>query len=288
MKYILVTGANGQLGRAIKRLSEKEKEFSFYFTDVEELDITSPEVLDDFFENNQVDYIVNCAAYTAVDKAETDKENAYLLNAMAPLNLLKQAEQHNAKLIHISTDYVFDGTNFRPYIEADEPNPQSQYGFTKLQGETNINYSPNVMIIRTSWLYFSSGNNFVKTVLHLANGKDKLTIVADQIGTPTYAGDLADAIFKIIYHSGKNKFFANGIYHYSNEGVCSWYDFAKAILEIKKIEKPIIPITTEDFPTLAPRPFYSVLSKNKIKNTFDLTIPYWRESLEKCFQKENR
>ncbi|RKX18509.1 MAG: NAD(P)-dependent oxidoreductase, partial [Candidatus Zixiibacteriota bacterium] len=167
VKQILITGANGQLGTAINRLSKKDKNLSFIFTDVDELDITSSEALDNFFDKNPVDYIVNCAAYTAVDKAETDMEMAYLLNAMAPLNLLKQAEQHDAKLIHISTDYVFDGTSYSPYVESDTPNPQSRYGLTKLQGETNISYSPNMMIIRTSWLYSAIGNNFVKTVLRL-------------------------------------------------------------------------------------------------------------------------
>ena len=285
MKQILITGANGQLGNAIKNLSGEYKNMSFIFTDVEELDITSSEDLDVFFANNEVDYIVNCAAYTAVDKAETDKEKAYLLNAMAPLNLLKQAEQHNAKLIQISTDYVFDGLGFRPYSEADKPHPQSVYGQTKLQGETNISYSPNVIIIRTSWLYSTTGSNFVKTVLRLADERDKLTIVADQIGTPTYAGDLAESILKIISFSEKAHSFANGIYHFSNEGVCSWYDFAKAVLEIKAINKSVIPISTEDFPTPAPRPFYSVLDKTKIKNTFNFIIPHWRESLEKCLEQ---
>lgn len=285
MKHILVTGANGQLGTAIKQLSKKNKDLSFIFTDVDELDITSLDALDSFFQENTVDYIVNCAAYTAVDKAETDTETAHLLNAMAPLNLLKQAEQHNAKLIHISTDYVFDGLGFRPYTETDKPHPQSAYGQTKLHGETNISYSPNVIIIRTSWLYSTTGNNFVKTVLRLASERDKLTIVSDQIGTPTFAGDLAEMILEIITQSVKNKFFANGIYHYSNEGVCSWYDFAKAILEIKKIKIPVLPIRTEDFPTPAPRPFYSVLDKTKIKNSFNLIIPHWRDSLADCLSK---
>jgi len=285
VKQILITGANGQLGTAINQLSKKNKNLSFIFTDVDELDITSSEALDLFFKKNTVDYIVNCAAYTAVDKAETDMGMAYLLNAMAPLNLLKQAEQHGAKMIHISTDYVFDGTNCSPYVETDTPNPQSRYGLTKLQGETNISYSPNVIIIRTSWLYSATGNNFVKTVLRLVNEREKLTIVSDQIGTPTYAGDLAETILKIITQSEKNKSFANGSYHFSNEGVCSWYDFAKAVLEIKAIKKPVIPISTEEFPTPAPRPFYSVLDKTKIKNIFDLTIPHWRESLEKCLEQ---
>ncbi len=285
MKHILVTGANGQLGTAIRQLTRKNKNLSFIFTDVEELDITSIEALNDFFENNSVDYIINCAAYTAVDKSENDMEMPYLLNAMAPLNLLKQAEQHHAKLIHISTDYVFDGRNYRPYVETDTPNPQSRYGLTKLQGETNISYSPNVMIIRTSWLYSSTGVNFVKTVLRLANERNELKIVVDQIGTPTYAGDLAAAVLEIINYFEKNNVFINGIFHYSNEGVCSWYDFAKAILEIKKINKPVLPINTKDFPTPATRPNYSVLDKTKIKNTFDLSIPYWRDSLKICIKK---
>ena len=285
MKHILVTGANGQLGTAIRQLSKKHKKLSFIFTDVEELDITSPEALTIFFDKNPVDYIINCAAYTAVDKAENDIGMAYLLNAMAPLNLLKQAEQNNAKLIHISTDYVFDGKSYCPYVETDEPIPQSRYGLTKLQGETNIGYSPNVMIIRTSWLYYSVGNNFVKTVLRLAKEKDELNIVSDQIGTPTYAGDLAAAVLEIINYSEKNNSFVNGVFHYSNEGVCSWYDFAKAVLDIKKINKQVLPINTEDFPTPAPRPYYSVLDKTKIKNTFGLYIPYWRNSLEACLAK---
>ena len=281
-KKVLVTGSNGQLGNEIKRLAAGNKHMEFYFTDVDELDITSQEALETFFENNPVDYIINCAAYTAVDKAEEEKETAQLLNGMAPLNLLKKAEQYHAKLIHISTDYVFDGLGFRPYTETDTPNPQSVYGATKLQGETDIHHSPNVMIIRASWLYSSFGHNFVKTVLRLASEKKELKIVSDQIGTPTYAHDLAETILYILSIDIRNRFFASGIYHYSNEGVCSWYDFAKAILEIKKIEKPVIPIRTEDFPTPAPRPFYSVLDKTKIKNSFNITIPHWRESLVDC------
>jgi len=282
MIHILVTGANGQLGKSIQNIANNYPNLTFYFTDIDNLDVTSTEALEFFFDNNQVNYIINCAAYTAVDKAENDKQAALLLNTMAPLNLLKQAEQHHAKLIHISTDYVFSGNNFKPYKETDTPDPISIYGQTKLQGEINIRHSPEVIIIRTSWLYSPTGNNFVKTILKLTDTQEKLTIVADQTGTPTYAKDLAEVILNIILFSDTNNVFINGIYHYSNEGICSWYDFAKSILEIKNISKTIVPIRTSDLQYTAPRPFFSVLEKTKIKNTFNLTIPYWRDSLKDC------
>lgn len=280
MKTVLLTGANGQLGNAIKTCCDNYK-LHFIFTDINNLDITNTTTLKLFFKKNKIDYIVNCAAYTAVDNAEKEPDKAHLINAISPFNLLHEAEKHGSKLIHISTDYVFDGFTYKPYSENDKPNPQSVYGQTKLQGEINIGHSSQVIIIRTSWLYGTTGNNFVKTIVRLANKNDKLTIVADQIGTPTSADELAKVILKIITFSEHQNSFQAGIYHYSNEGIASWYDFAKVILDIRKINKPIIPIATKDFPTLAQRPFYSVLDKTKIKTTFKLNIPHWQDSLKK-------
>ncbi len=283
MKKVLVTGSKGQLGNELREQSGLFPGFDFTFIDVEELDLIDDRQVFCFFAKQQFDYVINCAAYTAVDKAESEPGLAKLVNSNAPEILVRAATEYNpdVKIVHISTDYVFDGKNYRPYKEDDPVNPVSVYGKTKLEGENAIKGFDNVMIIRTSWLYSSFGHNFVKTVLRLAAEKDKLTIVSDQVGTPTYAGDLAAAILQIIAESS----FTNGIYHYSNEGVASWYDFAKAILEEKRMEKPVIPIKTEDFPTPAKRPFYSVLDKTKIKKTFGLEIPHWRDSLRRCLEK---
>ncbi len=283
MKKILVTGAKGQLGNEIRLLTDSFPNFDFTFVDIEDLDLVDDRQVFCFFAKQPFDYVINCAAYTAVDKAESEPGLAKLVNAHAPEILVRAATEYNpeAKLIHISTDYVFDGKHYRPYREDDPVNPVSVYGKTKLEGENAIKEFDNVMIIRTSWLYSSFGHNFVKTALRLAAEKKELTIVSDQIGTPTYAGDLALALLNIL-HAG---YFQNGIYHYSNEGVASWYDFAKAILEEKHIDKPVKPIATEDFPTPARRPYYSVLDKTKIKTTFGLTIPHWRSSLRECLEK---
>ncbi len=284
---ILITGAKGQLGSEITVLS-KDYSFHFYFTDKEELDIANKEKLKHFINENKIDLIVNCAAYTAVDKAEEEKELADLINHKAVKYLADISKQKDIPLIHISTDYVFDGKNYRPYEEDDKTNPQSVYGITKLKGEEAfIKSQAKGIIIRTSWVYSSFGANFVKTMLRLKDKKE-LNVVFDQVGTPTYARDLAKAILEIINRNfEKLKSFKAEIFHFSNEGVCSWYDFAKAIFEIKGIDIKINPIETKDYPTPAKRPHYSVLNKSKIKKEFCIKIPYWKESLKECLKEIN-
>jgi dTDP-4-dehydrorhamnose reductase len=286
---ILVTGAYGQLGNEINCLIDKYPDWQFLFTDADTLDITNEKALEIWFQNNKPNYIINCAAYTAVDKAESDTESAEKVNALAPKLLAKQAKIIDAKLIHISTDYVFDGESFTPYSEAVKVNPKSVYGETKLQGELNcFKENPDTIIIRTSWLYSSFGNNFVKTMLRLGKERRQLNVVFDQVGTPTYAADLANIILSIIEISEKEpEKFVPGIYHYSNEGVASWYDFAKAVIEISEVKCTVSPVRSVQFPTPAKRPDFSVLDKSKIKNTFGITIPYWRESLKICLRKLN-
>jgi dTDP-4-dehydrorhamnose reductase len=287
---ILVTGAKGQLGQSIREESEKFPEFEMVYTDIEELDICKPTAITNLFAIEKPDLVVNCAAYTAVDKAETDREMALKINHDAPENLAKACKNIAAKLIHISTDYVFDGEKARAYNEEDKVNPQSVYGITKLEGEQAVQLSgASAVIIRTSWLYSAYGNNFVKTMIRLGNEKESLNIVADQVGTPTYANDLALAILSIAkMTSEKPESFVSGIYHYSNEGVASWYDFTKAIFEfLPQIKCEVFPIDTKKYPTPAKRPAYSVLDKSKIKAIFGISIPYWRESLKKCITKLN-
>lgn len=284
---ILVTGSKGQLGSEIIDLS-KEYNYNFYFTDKEELDITKKEKIENFVNDKNINLIINCAAYTAVDKAESEKELADLVNHKAVEYLAEVCMKKDIALIHISTDYVFDGKNYRPYVESDKVNPQGIYGLTKLRGEEAFKDSKaKGIIIRTSWVYSSYGKNFVKTMLNLAKTRDSLDVIFDQIGTPTYAKDLAKAILEIIdNHLEKIKEKKAEIYHFSNEGVCSWYDFAKAIFEIKNINIEVNPIETKDYPTPAIRPHYSVLNKSKIKNEFNIKIPYWRESLKKMLSYE--
>jgi dTDP-4-dehydrorhamnose reductase len=280
-KNVLVTGAKGQLGSEIQHLSQSQQGFSFEFTDIEELDITSLEQLKAFFSSRKFDAIINCAAYTAVDKAEEEREQAELINHRAAENLAVFSREHRASLIHISTDFVFDGKSFTPYREEDLPHPVSVYGKTKWAGENAVlKEAEEVVIIRTSWLYSSFGNNFVKTILKLAKERDELNVVYDQIGTPTYARDLAGAVLSILNH----KDFVTGIYHYSNEGVASWYDLAQAIVEIKGLDCRINPIETHQYPTPAKRPAYSLLNKAKIKKTYGLEIPHWRTSLKSCLE----
>ncbi len=279
---ILVTGSNGQLGREIKELSNSTKDINFIFTDIEELDITNPKDVQNFISKNKFDTIINCAAYTAVDKAETDKEKARKINAEAVYYLSKFARENNALLIHISTDFVFDGKKNTPYTEEDKPKPLSIYGKTKLEGERiALKESKKLIILRTSWLYSSYGNNFVKTIIKNAKEKKNLRVVFDQVGTPTYAKDLA----KVILSLCNTKINTKEIFHYSNEGAISWFDFAKAICEIAKIDCEINPILTEEYKTLAKRPHYSVLNKNKIKKYLEIKIPYWKESLTECIKK---
>lgn len=276
---VLVTGAKGQLGSQLQVLSSAYPEISFLFMNRQELDITDAQMVHKVISEHKPQFIVNAAGYTAVDRAEEEPEKALLLNATAVGHLAQSAKVNNAKLIHISTDYVFGGQGNQPFAEEDPAQPQTVYGETKLKGEELALASGVAMVIRTSWLYSAFGHNFLKTILD-RSAQGKLRVVYDQIGSPTWAHDLAQVIMYIISHSQAE--FKTGIYHYSNEGVCSWYDFAKEILRIKGTECPVEPVLSHEFKTLAKRPFYSVLDKQKIKNTFNLTIPHWRDSLEDC------
>ena len=281
---ILITGANGQLGSEIKELSPLYNKNNFTFTDIDELNITNFAALEKFFSKNKFDCIINCAAYTAVDKAESDKEHAVQINVTAVKNLAEIAAKQDALFVHVSTDYVFDGRNCKPYLESDLTNPKSIYGKTKLDGEVEIIFnSKNAVIFRTSWLYSSYGNNFVKTMMKLAKEKGTLNVISDQIGTPTYARDLAKAILDIVPNYNITSKFE--IFNFANEGVASWFDFAREITEIAGIECTVNPIETKDYPTPAVRPQYSVLSKIKIKKTFNISIPYWKDSLKECIAK---
>jgi len=280
---ILVTGTNGQVGSEIRELSSKY-EYKFFFTDRKSIDITCKDSIRDFCKINSINVIINCAAYTAVDKAETDVENADLGNRKAVKKLSIVSQELNIKLIHISTDYVFDGRNFKPYCEEFQTNPQGVYGKTKLDGENEMrDINPkNSIIIRTSWVYSSFGNNFVKTMLRLGKEKESLGVIFDQVGTPTYAKDLAKAILDIVPQINNDKV---EIYNYSNEGVLSWYDFAKEIMKMAKLDCKINPIETFQYPTPAIRPHFSLLNKSKIKSTFNIEIPYWKDSLDECLKK---
>jgi len=280
MSSILVTGSNGQVGSEIKELSS-DYTYTFFFSNREELDITDKEAIEKFIKNNKIDMIINCGAYTAVDRAEDEQELADRVNHLATKNLGEVAKEHSLTLIHISTDYVFDGRNFRPYIETDNTNPNGIYGKTKLDGERALqNINPqNSIIIRTSWVYSSFGANFVKTMLRLGKERDSLGVIFDQVGTPTYARDLARTILEILPKIENSDV---EIYHYSNEGVLSWYDFAKEIMRMAKLECSINPIETKAYPTPATRPHYSLLNKAKIKEQFNITIPFWKDSLDAC------
>ena len=283
MKHILVTGANGQLGQALRSAAAQYPGFELICTDRDELDITDAEAVNAFFAGQQVDAVINCAAYTAVDKAEEDEEAAFLLNFQAPLILAEAAAQHGSSFIQVSTDYVFDGSHNRPYAETDETSAQSVYGASKLRGEAAVlGYHPNAVIVRTSWLYSRTGVNFALRMQQLMQEKESLNVVFDQTGTPTYAPDLAAAIFAILQHPGEEN---GGVYHYSNEGVASWYDFAIAIKALTGSSCAINPVTSDQYPTPAERPAYSVLNKGKIKSTFGITIPYWKDSLAVCLAK---
>ena len=279
MKNILITGANGQLGNEMRVLSAEYPEYSYFFTDVEELNICNEQAVMDYVEDHQIHVIVNCAAYTAVDKAEEDVELCTKLNADAVGYLAKAAEANGAEFIQISTDYVFDGTAHIPYQETEPTCPNSVYGSTKLAGEQNaLTLCTRSMVIRTAWLYSTFGNNFVKTMIRLGRERDSLGVIFDQVGTPTYARDLARAIFAAIRQG-----VTPGIYHFSNEGVCSWYDFTKAIHRLAGITTcNVKPLHTSEYPTKAKRPHYSVLDKSKIKHTYGIEVPYWEESLQKC------
>lgn len=284
MAKVLVTGSNGQLGSELKEIAQNAVNLEFIFTDVADLDIANPDAVDTFIADLKPQFIVNCAAYTAVDKAESEESAAHSINAKAPLFLARAAKSVNAKFIHVSTDYVFDGKSFRPYTEDMPTNPTSTYGSTKLEGEQfALNTYTETVIIRTSWLYSKYGNNFVKTMIKLGNDREELGVIFDQVGTPTNAADLAEAILSIITKTETDSnAFTPGIYHYSNEGVCSWYDFAIQIHEYAHVTCNVKPLLTIQYPTPAPRPHYSVLDKSKIKETFQITIPYWKTSLLAC------
>lgn len=279
---ILITGANGQLGNEMREQALAYPAHNFVFTDVAELDICNEQDVIAFVENNSIDVVVNCAAYTAVDAAEDHIELNDKLNHIAPGYLAKAIQRRKGTMIHVSTDYVFDGTRFTPYAEDVETCPVSAYGRAKLAGENLVlEYCEKSVIIRTAWLYSTYGNNFVKTMLRLGRERDTLGVIFDQVGTPTYARDLAIAICSII-----NKGAVRGVYHFSNEGVCSWYDFTVAIHRIAGITGCTVnPIHTADYPSKVVRPHYSVLDKTKIKQTFGLKIPHWEESLQECIDK---
>lgn len=282
---ILISGCNGQLGSCLRRLiGDNESAFNdyrFFFTDVAELDITDCDAIGRFVADNSIVGIINCAAYTAVDKAESDEQLCQRLNAEAPAFLAEAIEQHGGWIIQVSTDYVFDGTNHTPYTEDEQTNPIGVYGKTKLVGELNVlKLCRRAMVVRTAWLYSEYGNNFVKTMLRLGRERDMLGVVFDQIGSPTYAGDLAAAILTIVERG-----IQPGTFHFTNEGVCSWYDFALAIHEMAGISDcRVNPLHTADYPTPAARPHYSVLDKSKIKKAYKIDIPHWRSSLRRCLE----
>ncbi len=284
---ILITGANGQLGQSLAAL-QNQTPFELHLVSRQQMDLNHPNQIAEFLADKTFDFIINGAAYTAVDKAESDSETADSINHQAVQKLAQYAKQTNTPLIHISTDYVFDGRNDKPYQETAPANPTGVYGRTKRAGEQAIlDIQPQALIIRTSWVYSEFGHNFVKTMLRLGAERPQLNVVFDQIGTPTYAGDLAAALLQIVaFLNDHPDFFQTtgnvSIYHYSNEGVCSWYDFAQAIFQIQNLPCQLHPIESKDYPTPAQRPHYSVLNKSKIKHTFDLNIPYWRDSLQTC------
>lgn len=288
MKYrILVTGANGQLGSELRELSAKYSDYEYVFTDVAELDITSLSALNDFFQKNgKFDFLINCAAYTAVDAAETNQELAFKLNTTAVDMLVEMAGKYGFFLIQISTDYVFDGEKNRPYDEEDVPIPSSIYGKTKNDAERLILYSDiRAIVIRTAWLYSTYGKNFVKSMIKYGTERDELNVVFDQVGTPTYAADLADAILQILPQLQAMPKPYTDLFHYTNEGVCSWYDFTQHILRHENINCRVNPIRSEQYPTPAKRPAFSVLDKSKIKSKFGITIPYWTDSLDEMLKK---
>jgi len=280
MTNVLVTGGNGQLASCIKDVERKYDNLNFIYTDYLELNICDLNQVKVFLKTHtQIDYCINCAAYTAVDNAETEADKAFEINAIGAKNLAVVCKEYGVVLIHVSTDFVFDGKKTEPYTETDSTNPISVYGLSKLQGEVEISkVLQEYFIIRTSWLYSEHGNNFMKTMLKLAETRDEIGVVSDQIGSPTYAGDLAECIIHVIKQKSKNY----GTYHYSNEGIASWYDFAKAIFDFSNIKIKVNPIKTEAYPTPAKRPVFSVLDKSKIKNNLKVDILYWKESLKKA------
>ncbi len=285
IKSILVNGASGQLGQSFQQLAVNYPQYDFVFADRSHLDLSQNASIEAYFQQHSFDLIINCAAYTAVDKAEEEPVLADMVNHLAVQKLASIAVKQQAKFIHISTDYVFNGEQFRPYIETDTVDPQSVYGATKLAGEQAVlNTMPvGALIIRTSWVYSPFGNNFVKTMLKLGRQRDALTVIFDQLGSPTYAADLAEALMQIVANKSFNQpNMATELYHYSNEGVCSWYDFSKTIFELSNVNCEVSAIETKDYPTAATRPHYSLLNKAKFKQQFGLKIPYWKDSLIRC------
>jgi dTDP-4-dehydrorhamnose reductase len=284
-KEILVTGANGQLGKSIQTLVSKRRGCTFHFTDVDTLDLCDHARLTGFVRTRPIGYLLNCAAYTAVDKAEDDTAVCTRINRDAVRNIGEVAQAHGIKVIHVSTDYVFDGVHSHPYREEEETNPQSAYGLSKLEGEKALQAAcPEAVIIRSAWLYSEYGVNFMKTMLRLGSEREEVSVVSDQTGTPTYAGDLAAAMLAIVEHPA----FVPGIYHYSNEGVCSWYDFARKIMTLAGLHCRVRPVTTQEYPTRAVRPAYSVLSKEKIKRIYQVEAPDWEASLQHCLNRFNQ
>jgi dTDP-4-dehydrorhamnose reductase len=285
MAIILITGAKGQLGSELKEVSKNYYGYDFIFTDIDSLDITSHEKTSEFINKSKPDWIINCAAYNLVDKAETEPDKAMLINGTAVKNITEVIRGSECRFIHISSDYVYDGSSNVPYNENIPANPLSSYGRSKLAGEKYALLHNGSMIIRTAWLYSSFGNNFVKTILRNAAEKESIKVVFDRTGTPTYAADLAGAIMNIISGVIRNQIAMNsGIYNYSNEGVCSWYDFASEIIKESGLTCQVLPVLTKDFPQAAKRPVYSVLDKSKIKENYGLSIPHWKDSLIKCLK----
>ena len=288
MKKVLITGSGGQLGKELEGLSYTHpyKEFRFFLTDQDNLDITDRDQVNRFFENNQVDCIINCAAYTDVDRAESEQETAMLVNSEAVKSLVNAARVNNSRIIQVSTDYVFDGTGHIPYKEEDPVNPVSVYGKTKLEGERAVLEYEYGTVVRSSWLYSPHGDNFFGKILLNGTEKDELRVVFDQVGTPTYARDLARVLLSLAEHAlAGNDAFRGGLFHYSNEGVCSWYDFAVEILKLTGTNCRVIPVETGQYPSVAKRPHYSVLNKSLIKSRFSISIPHWKESLISCIDQ---
>ncbi|MBN2814337.1 MAG: dTDP-4-dehydrorhamnose reductase [Bacteroidales bacterium] len=283
MSSILVTGANGQLGSSIRQKASHYKQHTFQFVDIGELDLTHEQAVHDFLSSRQIHYIINCAAYTSVDKAESQPDQAFTVNAGVPALLGSLCTHRECHIIHISTDYVYNGDSFAPHTEDERTLPMSVYAQSKLDGEKALWDNPRAIVLRTSWLYSEYGNNFMKTMLRLSAEKEELGVVYDQTGTPTYAGDLADCILQIIEFSEQQSFIP-GVFNFSDEGVCSWYDFAVEIMKLAGSACRIKPIRTGEYPLPAKRPAYSVLDKQKIKNNFGISIPYWKDSLNCAFK----
>jgi dTDP-4-dehydrorhamnose reductase len=283
MAVILITGAAGQLGNELKVVSKNFYGYDFIFTDIDTLDLSNSEQTRDFISTSRPDWIINCAAYNLVDKAESEPDTAMAVNAFSVKNVVDAISGWETKFIHISTDYVYDGKANIPYNEVSPANPASAYGRSKLSGEKSALLHHASMVIRTSWLYSSFGNNFVKTIIRNGKEKDSLRVVFDQTGTPTYAADLAAAIMSIVSGVIRNQYaFNSGIYNYSNEGVCSWYDFAVEIIKEAGLNCKVNPVLSREYIQAAPRPAFSVMDKNKIRENYGLVIPHWRTSLEKC------